>query len=86
MPPTPLQFQPISSQPAPAFWAAVNALKLDKLKLDDALQSLTAWLDEGRVVLDKEAAAGQEHVGVDGALTLSGEAFGEEERCVVLRM
>lgn len=80
MPPTPLQFQPISSQPSPAFWSAVNALKLDKLKLDDASQNLTAWLDEGREIVDKEAVAGQERVGVDGPLTLSGAAFEGDER------
>ena len=76
----PLQFQPISSQPTPSFWSALNTLKLDKLKLDDAQQDISAWLEEGRSIVDREstqsASGGQ--VGVDGIIGVGGAAFGGE--------
>ncbi|EIW68710.1 hypothetical protein TREMEDRAFT_74150 [Tremella mesenterica DSM 1558] len=77
----PLQFQPLSSQPTPSFWSALNSLKLDRLKLDDAQQPITGWLEEGRQVLDKETVAGPSStgvVGVDGSLGVGGGAFGDD--------
>jgi ubiquitin-like modifier-activating enzyme ATG7 len=85
---TPLQFQPISSQPTAAFWSALTALKLDKLKLDDAEVSITAWLEQGKEVRDKEVKAGEgsRTVGVDGVLGVGSAAFGGEgERSVASR-
>ncbi|KAK4684304.1 ubiquitin-like modifier-activating enzyme ATG7, partial [Tremellales sp. Uapishka_1] len=75
----PLQFQPLSSQPTPAFWSAVNTLKLDKLKLDDTVQPLKGWIEAGRSVRDREGREGEE-VGVDGSLGVGGGAFGGDER------
>lgn len=69
----PLQFQPLASQPTPSFWSALNTLKLDKLKLDDAEQPITGWLEEGKEVKDREG--GQQSVGVDGSLGVGGGAF-----------
>lgn len=76
----PLQFQPISSQPTAAFWSALTALKLDKLKLDDSQVDITAWLEQGREIRDKEAKVEDETglVGVDGVLGVGSAAFGEE--------
>ena len=82
----PLQFQPIASQPTPAFWTALNTLKL--VKLDDAQQDIHAWLEEGKTVIDKEAKsleAKDGSIGVDGVLGVGGAAFGGEgDRCVGL--
>lgn len=72
----PLQFQPLASQPTPTFWSALNALKLDKLKLDDAQQPITGWLEEGREVVDREK--GDQKVGFDGILGVGGGSFGED--------
>lgn len=72
----PLQFQPLSSQPTPTFWSALNTLKLDKLKLDDTQQPITGWLEEGREVVDREQ--GDQRVGVDGSLGVGGSSFGDE--------
>jgi hypothetical protein len=71
----PLQFQPLASRPTPSFWTALNTLKLDKLKLDDAQQPISGWLEEGREVIDKEN--GDRRVGVDGSLGVGGSSFGE---------
>lgn len=71
----PLQFQQLASQPTPAFWSALNTLKLDKLKLDDAQQPITGWLEEGREVVDREQ--GDKRVGVDGSLGVGGSSFGD---------
>jgi len=71
----PLQFQPLASQTTPTFWSALNALKLDKLKLDDAQQPISGWLEEGREVIDREN--GDNRVGVDGSLGVGGSSFGE---------
>jgi ubiquitin-like modifier-activating enzyme ATG7 len=71
----PLQFQTLASQPTPTFWSALNTLKLDKLKLDDAQQPISGWLEEGREVIDKEN--GDRRVGVDGSLGVGGSSFGE---------
>jgi ubiquitin-like modifier-activating enzyme ATG7 len=73
----PLQFQPLSSQPTPSFWSALNTLKLDKLKLDDTQQPIEGWLDEGRLIVDKAKQDGST-VGLDGTLGISGSAFGEQ--------
>jgi ubiquitin-like modifier-activating enzyme ATG7 len=72
----PLQFQQLASQPTPSFWSALNSLKLDKLKLDDAQQPISGWLEEGRELIDKEA--GDRKVGVDGSLGVGGASFGED--------
>lgn len=74
----PLQFQPISSQPTPAFWSALTALKLDKLKLDDSQVDISGWLEECRNIRDKEAKGGEGVVGVDGVLGVGSGAFGED--------
>ncbi|ORX34367.1 hypothetical protein BD324DRAFT_643368 [Kockovaella imperatae] len=76
--PTILQFQPLSSQPSPAFWSALNNFKLEKLKLDDTRQPITAWLEEGREIADREAKGGEGLIGVDGSVGLGSAAFGEE--------
>lgn len=73
-----LQFQPLSSQPTPSFWTALNTLKLDKLKLDDAQQSINAWLSEGKEVIDRESTGGDKRVGVAGTVGVGGSAFGAE--------
>ena len=70
-----LKFQPLSSKPSPAFWSALNTLKLDKLKLDDGQQPISAWYEEGQEVVDKER--GNEVVGVNGSVGVDGGAFGE---------
>jgi ubiquitin-like modifier-activating enzyme ATG7 len=75
-----LQFQPLSSQPTPSFWSALNTLKLDHLRLDDTTQSLTAWIEEGREIPDREQSG---VIGVDGSVGVGGGAFGVEgEKCV----
>lgn len=73
----PLQFQPLSSQPTPSFWSALNTLKLDKLKLDDTQQDIIAWLEEGKEIVDRESAGGLKRIGVDGGLGVGGGAFDE---------
>ena len=73
----PLQFQPLSSQPTPSFWTALNTLKLDKLKLDDSQQPISAWLEEGKEIVDRESAGGHGRIGVDGSVGVGGDAFGE---------
>ena len=78
----PLQFQPLASQPTPTFWSALNTLKLDKLKLDDAQQPISGWVEEGREVIDKEG--GDRRVGVDGSLGVGGSSFGEGTERYVL--
>ncbi|KAK1926403.1 hypothetical protein DB88DRAFT_481686 [Papiliotrema laurentii] len=74
----PLQFQPLSSQPTPSFWSALNTLKLDKLKLDDTQQDIAAWLEEGKEITDRESAGAQSKVGVDGSVGVGGGAFDQE--------
>jgi ubiquitin-like modifier-activating enzyme ATG7 len=77
----PLQFQSLSSQPTPSFWSALTSFKLDKLRLDDTQQTITAWLEEGRQVVDKEVASSSvagRMVGVDGVVGVGGGAFGDE--------
>lgn len=71
----PLQFQPLASRPTPTFWSALNSLKLDKLKLDDAQQPIHGWLEEGREIVDRER--GNEKVGIDGSLGVGAGSFGE---------
>ena len=78
----PLQFQPLASQPTPTFWSALNTLKLDKLKLDDAQQPISGWVEDGREVIDKEG--GDRRVGVDGSLGVGGSSFGEGTERYVL--
>lgn len=82
----PLQFQPLSSQPTPSFWSALNTLKLDKLKLDDTQQEITAWLEEGKEITDRESAGGGKQVGVDGSIGVGGGAFDEEVERYVWNM
>ena len=81
----PLQFQPLSSQPTPSFWSALNTLKLDKLKLDDSQQDISGWIEEGKEVVDREAVSSGSSsvsIGVDGAFSVGGGAFGEDgDRC-----
>jgi len=71
----PLQFQPLSSQPTPSFWSAVNTLKLEHLKLDDTPQPLTVWIEEGREIVDRDKGG---IIGVDGSVGVGGSAFGLE--------
>jgi ubiquitin-like modifier-activating enzyme ATG7 len=73
-----LQFQQLSSQPTPSFWTALNTLKLDKLKLDDTEQPISAWLGEGKEVVDRESVGGEKRIGVAGSVGVGGGAFGEE--------
>ena len=83
----PLQFQQLSSQPTPSFWTALNSLKLDRLKLDDTQQPMSAWLSEGKEVVDRESAGGEKKVGVAGTVGVGGSAFGEDsERSVYFRV
>lgn len=74
-----LQFQPLASQPTPSFWTALNALKLDKLKLDDAEQPISGWMTEGKEIIDKDHLTGKQGgmISVDGSLGVGGSAFGE---------
>lgn len=74
---SPLQFQPLISQPTPEFWSALTALKLDKLRLDDSIIPLHAWVDEGREVANTNRMTGQvdDNVGVDGSVFLPASAF-----------
>ncbi|KAK8846720.1 E1-like protein-activating enzyme Gsa7p/Apg7p [Kwoniella newhampshirensis] len=76
----PLQFQPLSSQPTPAFWSALTELKLDKFKLDETQQPIIGWLEEGKTVSDREAlsTSSQEdaQIGIDGSVGVGGDAFG----------
>jgi ubiquitin-like modifier-activating enzyme ATG7 len=70
----PLQFQPLASRPTPTFWSALNSLKLDKLKLDDAQQPIHGWIEEGREIVDRER--GNQKVGIDGSLGVGAGSFG----------
>ncbi|OXG14909.1 ubiquitin-like modifier-activating enzyme ATG7 [Cryptococcus neoformans Tu259-1] len=76
----PLQFQPLASQPTPAFWAALAAHKLNHLRLDDSHLSIAAHLEPAkRVLVNKEHGHDSADVGIDGSLVVGGEAF-EAER------
>jgi ubiquitin-like modifier-activating enzyme ATG7 len=70
-----LQFQPLSSQPTPSFWSALNTFKLEHLKLDDTPQPITAWFEEARDISDREKGGS---IGVDGSVGVGGRAFGQE--------
>ncbi|WVW78776.1 E1-like protein-activating enzyme Gsa7p/Apg7p [Kwoniella bestiolae CBS 10118] len=75
-----LQFQPLASQPTPAFWTALTSHKLDKAKLNDDEQQITGWLEEGRQIHDHEGPSGSSSssvVGIDGNISVGGNAFGE---------
>ncbi len=78
----PLQFQPLPSQPTPSFWSAVNSLKLDRQGLDDSQLPISAWLEEGRQIVDRDASIGKgdrpKYTGVDGSVSLGAGAFGGE--------
>lgn len=52
-----LQFTPLRSFPSPAFWQQLTSLKLDTLKLDDSVQDILGWMEEGRSVYDREQGA-----------------------------
>lgn len=74
----PLQFQPYVSQPTPDFWSSLTSLKLDRLKLDDPLLPLHAWVDESRVIPDFNRLTGVtkgKNIGIDGSVVLSATAF-----------
>ena len=78
-----LQFAPLTSQPDPGFWSALTTRKLDKLKLDDSVQSIAGWMAQGREVVDKEApiagpSSGPRKVGIDGYLGIGEGAFRED--------
>lgn len=76
----PLQFQPLASQPTPAFWAALAAHKLNHLALDDSHLSIAARLEPAkRVLVNKEHGHDSVDVGIDGSLVVGGDAF-EAER------
>ncbi|WWC87192.1 E1-like protein-activating enzyme Gsa7p/Apg7p [Kwoniella dendrophila CBS 6074] len=74
-----LQFQPLSSQPTPAFWTALTSHKLDKAKLNDEEQWIDGWLEEGRLIQDLHVATDQESAiaHIDGSISIGGNAFGE---------
>lgn len=79
-PMAPLQFQPLASQPTPAFWAALAAHKLNHLRLDDSHLSIAAHLEPAkRVLVNKEHGHDSPDVGIDGSLVVGGDAF-EAER------
>lgn len=79
-PMAPLQFQPLASQPTPAFWAALAAHKLNHLKLDDSHLPITAQIEPAkRVLINKERVDDTADVGIDGSLVVGGDAF-EAER------
>lgn len=74
----PLQFQPLTSQPTPEFWSALTSLKLDRLRLDDSIQPIHAWVDEGREVANINKLTGKvegQNVYVDGSVFLPATAF-----------
>jgi hypothetical protein len=52
-----LQFTPLRSFPSPAFWQQLTSLKLDTLKLDDSVQDIVGWMEEGKSVSDREQGA-----------------------------
>ncbi|WWD07978.1 E1-like protein-activating enzyme Gsa7p/Apg7p [Kwoniella europaea PYCC6329] len=77
---TTLQFQPLNSQPTPAFWTALTTHKLDKARLNDDEQQITGWLEEGRQVEDhsnSSSSGDPTYVGIDGNISVGGNAFGE---------
>ncbi|EKM57005.1 uncharacterized protein PHACADRAFT_254465 [Phanerochaete carnosa HHB-10118-sp] len=67
-----IQFQPFSSLVEPAFWHALNNLKIDVLKLSDDFIPVAASYAPGRAIVDRET--GQE-IAMPSALTLAGDAF-----------
>ncbi|WRT65053.1 E1-like protein-activating enzyme Gsa7p/Apg7p [Kwoniella shivajii] len=76
-----LQFQPLNSQPTPSFWTALTSRKLDDFKLDDSTQSIAGWLEEGREIVDNHMRMTDQqttNIGVDGSVTVGGNAFGQD--------
>lgn len=49
-----LQFTPLRSFPSPGFWQQFTTHKLDTLKLDDSVQDIVGWMEEGKSVYDRE--------------------------------
>lgn len=79
---TTLQFQPFQSQPTPEFWAALTALKLDKLGLNDSVLPIHAIVDEGRLIaaptqhqLSQDAPQQVRQHSVHGGVLLPATAF-----------
>lgn len=72
-----LQFTPLQSRPSASFWTSLSALKLDSLKLDDSLISLTGYLDEGTAVRDRTRTDEQSAVWVGGSLRLDESSLEE---------
>lgn len=84
----PLQYQPYVSQPSASFWSAVTSLKLDKQGLDDSQITIHGWYEQGRSVIDREAAKNDgsdvKIIGIDGSVCVGADAFGGEgEKCVI---
>lgn len=58
----------------------MTALKLDKLRLDDSVIPVHAWIEEGRELVNLNKLTGKiegENVAVDGSVFLPGSAFEE---------
>ncbi|GJE98792.1 E1-like protein-activating enzyme [Phanerochaete sordida] len=70
-----IQFQPFSSLVEPAFWHALNNMKIDVLKLSDDFIPVTGSYAPGRSITDRES--GQD-IAMPSALTLAGDAFSED--------
>ncbi|OCF37606.1 E1-like protein-activating enzyme Gsa7p/Apg7p [Kwoniella heveanensis BCC8398] len=77
-----LQFQPLTSRPTASFWSALTSYKLDKAKLDDSIQSIEGWMEEGRTIQDTDATfahqGDERFIGIDGSLVVAGNAFGDD--------
>lgn len=71
-----IQFSPLQSRPSPALWAALAALKLDTLKLDEAEVPIVGQVEACKLVQDRQGgdAEGQ-GVFVPGSLNVGGDAF-----------
>ncbi|WVQ83979.1 E1-like protein-activating enzyme Gsa7p/Apg7p [Cryptococcus sp. DSM 104549] len=68
----PLLFQPLSSQPTPAFWAALTSQKLENFRLDQSPRGIVGWVDESKEVVDREQAV---PIGIDGSVIINDNAF-----------
>jgi hypothetical protein len=56
----------------------LTSLKLDRLRLDDSIQQVHGWVNEGREVANVNKLTGKvegDNIAVDGSLFLSGTAF-----------
>ena len=79
MPPTLVQFAPLSSLAHPSFWHRLTELKLDVLKLSDDQVEIDGSYTVGRSIKDRDTGA---VVGMNGSLAVQEESFTKELKCV----